>query len=282
MNRSRAPAHRPDATVLRTAATGVLSGRAAPLLLIPGTGLLLWDLLTRLSGVPGFILPAPADVLDALLERPAALLQHSAITSMEILGGLLAGCLLGVASAMLLMIFPPARRWALPLMVISQSLPVFALAPLLTLWFGYGMGSKVVMATLIIYFPVVAATFDGLRHCPPSLLDLARSMAASHWSILVQIRLPAALPAIASGIRVAASVAPIGAVVGEWVGSSHGLGFVMLQANARMQTDLMFAALFCLCLLSLALYFTVSRLLDRCLYWQSESSVHHHRHITGT
>ena len=158
-------------------------------------------------------------------------------------------------------------------MVISQSLPVFALAPLLTLWFGYGMSSKIAMAILIIYFPVVAATFDGLRHTNSAMLDLAHTLKASPANIMLQIRLPAALPSIASGIRVATSVAPIGAVVGEWVGSSKGLGYLMLHANGRMQTDLMFAALLCLCLIALLLYTGVNHLLERALYWQHDSSL---------
>lgn len=233
---------------------------------------LVWQALVLLTGVPAFIFPAPADVAGTLLDHRASLLHHTGITAIEIVAGLVAGSMLGVASAVLLSTFQRARRWALPVMVVSQALPVFALAPLLTLWFGYGMGSKIVMATLIIYFPVVAATFDGLRHTPVAMLDLARSMDASRWSILYHIRLPAALPSMASGVRVATSVAPIGAVIGEWVGSSQGLGYLMLNANGRMQTDLMFAALFCLCVLALALYAGVTRLLDLCIYWQADST----------
>ena len=161
--------------------------------------------------------------------------------------------------------FRPARQWLLPFLVISQAVPVFALAPLLVLWLGFGMASKIAMAVLIIYFPVTAAFFDGLRRTDPGWLDLARAMNGSRWSILRQIRIPAALPAFASGLRVATAVAPIGAVVGEWVGSSAGLGYLMLHANARMQVDLMFAALTILALFSLALYFTVDAALRRML-----------------
>lgn len=231
-----------------------------------------WQLLVMLSGVPAFMLPTPLAVLETMVSHPMTLLQHSAITAIEIIVGLLAGCVLGLLSAILLTLSQGARRWALPLMVVSQSLPVFALAPLLTLWFGYGMGSKIVMAILIIYFPVVAASFDGLRRTSDAMLDLARTLDAGPRAILLHIRLPAALPSIASGIRVATSVAPIGAVVGEWVGSSQGLGYLMLQANGRMQTDMMFAALACLCLLAILLYSLVNRLLDRCLYWQADST----------
>ncbi len=244
-----------------------------PAFLIGGSLIvLLWQLLVTVSGIPHFLLPAPFAILKTLFSQIQLLGLHTAITAFEIVSGLVIGCLLGVVSAVVLSTSRRLRRWLLPVMVISQSLPVFALAPLLTLWFGYGLGSKVVMAVLIIYFPVVAATFDGLRHTSAAMLDLAATMNASPTTILLQIRLPAALPSMASGIRVATSVAPIGAVVGEWVGSSQGLGYLMLQANGRMQTDLMFAALLCLCLLAYLLYSLVNRLLDRCLYWLPDSS----------
>ena len=167
--------------------------------------------------------------------------------------------------------FRPARRWLLPVLVISQAVPVFALAPLLVLWFGYGIASKVAMATLIIYFPVTAAFHDGLRRTEPGWLDLARTMDASRWSALRHVRIPAALPALSSGLRVATAVAPIGAVVGEWVGSSAGLGYLMLHANARMQIDVMFAALFTLAVLAVALYFTMDTLLRRAMPWLPDS-----------
>ena len=237
--------------------------------------LICWDLLVRVSGVPAFIFPAPLDVVTTFIDRFPLLLAHTLVTTVEIVAGLLIGSVLGVASAVMLVTFESSRRWALPLMVVSQSLPVFALAPLLTLWFGYGIASKIVMAVLIIYFPVVAASFDGLRHTPKAMIDLATTLDATRWSIMRHIRLPAALPSIASGIRVAASVAPIGAVVGEWVGSSRGLGYLMLSANGRMQTDLMFAALLCLCIVALLLYVVVNALLDRCLYWQSDTTSQH-------
>ena len=240
----------------------------------PVVGVLLgWQLLVVVTGVPKFIFPSPVAVVKTIVAQHQTLLSNAWITTLEIIAGLVIGTLLGVISAILLTAFKGSRRWALPLMVVSQSLPVFALAPLLTLWFGYGMSSKIVMAVLIIYFPVVAATFDGLRHTNQAMLELAQTMNASRWAIMRHIQLPAALPSMASGVRVATSVAPIGAVVGEWVGSSKGLGFLMLHANGRMQTDLMFAALLCLSIIAITLYFTVNKLLDRCLYWQPDSAI---------
>jgi putative hydroxymethylpyrimidine transport system permease protein len=163
------------------------------------------------------------------------------------------------------------QPWLLPLLVLGQTIPVFALAPLLVLWFGYGLASKVAMAILIIYFPVAAALFDGLRRTAPGWLDLARTMGASRLRTLLQVRLPAALPAFGSGLRVATAVAPIGAVVGEWVGSSAGLGYLMLHANARLQVELMFAALIVLMAMALVLYVTVDRLLIRLMPWAPQT-----------
>ena len=236
--------------------------------------LLAWHLVILVLAPPRYIFPGPWDVMVAFVENVSLLIENLAITSVEIIVGLFIGCVMGMLSALLLISFDGARRWLLPVLVVSQAIPVFALAPLLTLWFGYGMAPKIIMASLIIFFPVSAACHDGLRYAPTSRLDLARTMGASHWAILRHIRLPSALPAIASGVRVAAAVAPIGAVVGEWVGSSKGLGYVMLHANARMQTDLMFAALFLLCLASVALYFSVNRLLDNLLSWQADTTRH--------
>jgi putative hydroxymethylpyrimidine transport system permease protein len=231
-----------------------------------------WQALVWGTGVPRFILPDPARVAVALYERAGTIGFHALFTIGEILGGLALGIVLGAVTALTLSYFRPARRWLMPVLVFSQAIPVFALAPLLVLWMGYGMASKIAMATLIIYFPVTSAFFDGLRRTEPGWLDLARTMGGSRWSTLVRIRLPAALPAFASGLRVATAVAPIGAVVGEWVGASAGLGYLMLHANGRMQVDLMFAALLTLAVISVALYFAVDALLRRALPWQPDKN----------
>jgi putative hydroxymethylpyrimidine transport system permease protein len=227
-----------------------------------------WQIIVRLTGVPDYILPSPAGVAGAVIGNLKHLWPHALTTIGEILAGLILGALLGSASALLMVVFGPVRRWLLPVLVVSQAIPVFALAPLLILWLGYGAGSKVAMAILIIFFPVTATFYDGLRNTEPEWLELARLMGGTSLSILRHIRIPAAMPAFASGMRVAAAVAPIGAVVGEWVGASSGLGYYMLHSNARMQTDLMFAALVLLAIIALALYFSVDRLMSRLVFWQ--------------
>ena len=238
--------------------------------------LLVWELVVRLTAAPFYILPGPGRVAVAWLDSYELILSHAGVTVTEILLGLAIGVALGSAAAIVIGHFRGMRRWLLPILVASQAIPVFTLAPLLVLWIGYGMASKVAMATLIIFFPVTASFLDGLRRTEPGWLDLARTMTqgrpGGRWAELRHIRIPAALPALASGIRVATAVAPIGAVVGEWVGSGAGLGYMMLQANARMQVDVMFAALFLLALFAVALYAAVDAGLRWALPWQAEDA----------
>ena len=237
--------------------------------LITAIGLLAgWEGLVWATGVPVYILPPPSRVALALVERFDLLLGEAAWTAAEMVMGLALGLILGAALAVIFAASMGWRRWALPLVIVSQAIPVIAIAPLLVLWLGYGMASKVAMAALVIFFPVVSALYDGLRRTEPGWIDLARTMEASPRATLLQIRLPAALPAFASGARIAAAVAPIGAVIGEWVGASAGLGHLMTQSLARGQTPLAFAALAVLCLLGLALYHAVDRLARLLVPWQ--------------
>ena len=234
--------------------------------------LLVWWALTRFSTLPAFMLPAPADVAQALWQQRDLLFWNALTTLSEILLGLLFGTLFGGLAAVAIVASPLLQRWLMPVLVLSQAIPVFALAPLLVLWLGFGITSKVVMAVLVIFFPVTANFADGLRRTEPGWLDLARTMNASPWAMLRHVRLPAALPAFASGLRVATAVAPIGAIIGEWVGASSGLGFVMINANARIQTDLMFAALFILAVMTIVLYVLVDRGLRLLLHWSPNST----------
>ena len=229
--------------------------------------LLAWALLVRLGELPHYILPGPERVALRLWSDASLLAMHAGYTALEIVLGLILGTLCGGLAALALTASASARRWLLPLLLASQAIPVFAIAPLLVLWLGYGLASKVTMATLIIFFPVTSSFFDGLRGTERGWLDLARNLGASPWAMLWHIRVPAALPALASGLRMAAAVAPIGAIIGEWVGASAGLGYLMLHATARIQTDLTFAALFILALLAVGLWQLVDFILRRALPW---------------
>ena len=155
----------------------------------------------------------------------------------------------------------------MPILVFSQAVPVFALAPILTLWFGYGIGSKIIMAVLIIYFPVASNFLDGLRNTNQAWLDLAETMGAKPMQVLACLRLPAALPSLGAGLKLAAVYAPIGVIIGEWVGASKGVGYLMLLAGGRVKIDLMFASLFVLAAFTVLLHLAVSHFADRLTVW---------------
>ena len=233
--------------------------------------LLIWQIVVTLTSIEHYILPSPNRVLIALNQNYGILYKHSVITFSEIILGLILGVGLGFFSALLMGYYKLARDWLMPIVVISQAIPVFALAPILVLWIGYGLASKIAMATIIIYFPITAALLDGLIRTNKEQIYLAKIMGASSWSIIKNIKLPSAMPSFASGVRIGAAVAPIGAVVGEWVGSSGGLGFLMLHANAKMQIDLMFAALFILALIATLTYFSIDKLMKNLIYWSAQS-----------
>jgi putative hydroxymethylpyrimidine transport system permease protein len=229
--------------------------------------LLLWWAITQVSLVPPYMLPTPQSVDAALWEQRGYLFDNLLVTLAEIILGLVFGTLFGVAAALAMAAWLPVQRWLMPVLLLSQAVPFFALAPLLVLWFGFGMASKIVMTILVIFFPITAGLTDGLRQTEPGWLDLAATMNAPPRRMLWQLRLPAALPAFASGLRVATALAPIGAIIGEWVGASSGLGYVMINANARIETDVMFAALFLLCAVAVLLFTAVDRALRKLLYW---------------
>jgi putative hydroxymethylpyrimidine transport system permease protein len=237
--------------------------RVLRILGVTALGLILWQAIVSATGLPRFILPAPTLVFGTLWDSRALIAQHALVTGAEVLLGLLIGSALGFATALLLAASTLARTVLRPMLVFSQAVPVFALAPILTLWLGYGLWSKIAMALLIIYFPVTSAFFDALMRTPTGWLELAKVMGSTPLRMLWRIQVPAAMPGFASGLRLAAVYAPIGAIIGEWVGASQGLGYLMLLANGRAKIDLMFAALIALAVLTLALHAAVDRLCRR-------------------
>ncbi len=221
-----------------------------------------WEAIVVFAKLPHFILPSPFKVFETLWTMKSVIASHAVVTTTQVLLGLVIGTVLGAITAIQLASSPMARYLIQPVLVLTQALPVFALAPLFTLWLGFGMSSKVLVTVLIIYFPVASAFFDGLMQTPKGWLDLAKVMGATPRQVLFRVRVPAALPSFASGLRLAAVYAPLGAVIGEWVGASKGLGFLMLLANGRAKIDLMFAALLVLALMTLVLHYLVGKFCD--------------------
>lgn len=232
-------------------------------------GLAIWQAVVVLGDLPKFILPGPGLVAETLWNSRETITENAIVTLSEVLVGLVLGAILGGLSAIGLAASPMARALVRPMLVFSQAVPVFALAPILTLWLGYGLWSKVAMALIIIYFPVTSSFFDALMRTNPDWLGMARVMGANPWRIMWHIRIPAALPGFASGLRLAAVYAPIGAIIGEWVGASKGLGYLMLLANGRAKIDLMFAALIVLAILTLCLHAAVDMFCRRFLDGQT-------------
>lgn len=249
------------------------AGRSAPLrlsrrwLLLPVSltaGWLLWEVLARLSGFPPFILPLPGQVWARFLAVLASgqLAFHAAVTLGEVLAGL--GLGLGLASVLGYVIAksPGLERLLTPYIVASQAVPIVAIAPLLVIWFGSGLRSKVLICALIVFFPILINTVLGLRSVEPDLRDLLRSLRASAWQTFTKLELPAALPILLGGLKVGATLSVIGAVVGEFVGADRGLGFLINFAKGQYDTALVFVAVIALVAIALGLYGVVT-LLER-------------------
>lgn len=241
-------------------------------ILVTVTGLtVLWWGLSAFEVFPAFILPSPFAVAQTVWSQKKLLAEAGATTALETLLGLVGGIVSGGFLALLMLFSKRIRQWIYPLILISQAIPVYALAPLLVLWFGFGLASKIVMTILVIFFPITSSLYDGLSRTPSEFMALGKTMNATPWALIVHIRLPAALPAFASGVKVAAAIAPIGAVIGEWVGASSGLGFLMQTANTRFDTNLMFAALAVLCFFTLSLWGSVHWCTKKLIPWVSET-----------
>jgi putative hydroxymethylpyrimidine transport system permease protein len=229
----------------------------------------LWEGATRLMEIPVFILPPPSTIVVTAVIRAPLILPHAAITLIEIFLGILLALCTAVPLATLMFAKPVLEKALSPFLVTSQAVPVFALAPLLVVWLGYGIASKVFMAWIIIFFPITVSLLSGLKNCDPEYRVLFRLMGASFYDTFMLLYWPWALPQFFAGLRVGVSVATIGAVIGEWVGAQQGLGFLMIQSNARLQVDLVFAAILWLSAMGLGMWTLVGLLEKRVVKWKS-------------
>ena len=236
--------------------------------------ILIWHLVARYGGFPAFILPSPVLVwnrfLSALLDGRLA--YHIAVTLGEVLAGLTLGVFTATTLGYLLAKSETFEHLLAPYIVASQSIPIVAIAPLLVLWFGPGLFSKVLICALIVFFPVLINTIVGLRSVPEELNDLMRSLQASSWQTFQYLEVPSALPVFLGGLRIGATLAVIGAVVGEFVGADRGLGFLINIGRGQYDTALVFVAIFTLVGMALALYGLVVLIEARLLSWQQRPS----------
>jgi len=231
----------------------VESEAARPLILILAI-FVLWDIVIRLFRIPPYLIPAPLDVAKMLVAEWPRLLREGSYTAYATLGGFGMSILFGIPVAMLIAYSRLVESFVYPLLVFSQSIPKIAIAPLFVVWFGFGIIPKVISAFLLGFFPVVVATVMGFKSVETEMIDLARSMRASRWQMFVKFSLPQALPSIFSGLKVSATLAVVGAVVGEFVGSNSGIGYVLQIANGNFDLPLMFAALFVLSMMGVLLF----------------------------
>ncbi len=229
--------------------------------------ILFWQAMVSIFHLPNYIVPTPIEVFTTLVQSFSMIMAQASITLFETIAGLLLGALFGMLSAILLIMIRPLKLFLLPLILLSQALPTFAIAPLLVLWLGFGIGSKITMVVLMTFFPMTSALFDGFNKIPAHYLEMAKHMRGKKTQIMRYIYLPFALPYLASGLRVSVVIAPLGAIIGEWVGASQGLGYLLLNANARLETSLVFAALSVLVFMTLSLYYLVDRCLKRWVTW---------------
>ncbi len=228
-----------------------------------------WEIAVHWFDVKPFILPAPSQVFVTFVDNFSMLMWHGAVTFSEIVLGLLLGGLGGILLAVVVFYSPLLDKALYPLIIGSQMIPVFAIAPILIVWMGYGLWPKVTVAALISFFPLVVNVSDGLREPTDEAVDLFRSLGATRRQIFWKLRLPASLPTLFSGLKVSATLAVVGATIGEWVGSHQGLGYLMLQSNARLRMSLVFAAIVMLAILGLLLFGAIRIIERRVVHWRS-------------
>jgi putative hydroxymethylpyrimidine transport system permease protein len=227
-----------------------------------------WESAVRLFDLPRYILPAPSRIAGAFVSHFPSLLHHASVTLAEVVLGLLLGGLGGFSLAVAVFYSPILERALYPLIIASQMIPIFAIAPLLIVWMGYGVWPKATVAALIGFFPVVVNASDGLRAPNEESVELFRSLGATRWQIFRKLRFPASLPTLFAGLKVAVTLCVVGATIGEWVGAHQGLGYLMLQSNALLRVDLVFAAILMLSILGLLLFGGLRIIERRALYWR--------------
>jgi ABC-type nitrate/sulfonate/bicarbonate transport system permease component len=244
-----------------------------PLLILIGF-VVFWEVAVRIADTPRWMLPPPSAILESFRTEYRLLLQHTRVTLIEVMLGFGLALLAGLATGIAIDASRILKRSIYPLIIASQTIPMVALAPLMLIWFGYGLTPKILITALIGFFPIAVNTVDGLRSTDREVLALLRSMGASRWMRFRIARIPAALPLIFSGARVAITFCVIGAVFGELVGASEGLGYLMQRAASQFQTARVFAAIFILAMMGIVLFSLVTLLERLVLPWR--------RYVTDT
>ena len=224
--------------------------------------------LANLLGLEDFLVPSPSQIATTLWEDRSLLADNAWVTLQEVALGFALALAVGLALALALHLSQTLRRAVYPLLVASQTVPVIVVAPILVIWFGYGLGPKLGIIALICFFPITVNTLDGLRSVDPEAIKMMRTLDASRWQILRRVEAPSALPFAFSGAKIAVAVAVIGAVFGEWSGASQGLGYLLLLDNNLLETSRMFASVLILSLMAIALFALLSLAERRLVRWR--------------
>lgn len=219
--------------------------------------LVLWWFATEFRWVKPYLIPPPAKVWEALTADKDLLLKHTGVTLYETLIGFVLAVITGLIAAIAIVFSPTVEKTLYPVLLFAQVIPKIAIAPLFVVWMGFGLGPKILSAVLIAFFPVVISGVAGLRSVDPELLDLSAIMGAGPWKTFIKIRFPASLPHLFSGLKVAATLAVTGAVVGEFVGANQGLGYILLIANGNLNASLLFAGLIIMSLIGVLFFATI-------------------------
>jgi NitT/TauT family transport system permease protein len=232
---------------------------------------LLWEVLCYVLKVPSFLIPSPSQVAVRFYEKRDLYFTHTWVTLYETTAGFLLAVVFGIVSAAVIVVIPKLRDVVMPLLLIAQLVPKVAIAPLLLIWFGYGLMPKILVAFLVAFFPIVVNGASGLAAVQPELMDLGRSLQASRWQTFWKFRIPTALPDLFSGMKIAVTLAIIGAIIGEFVGGNRGLGYLIIVANQELDTALAFAAIFLLSVMGIVLYGLVEMLERILIPWHLPS-----------
>ena len=230
---------------------------------------LAWEVSVTLLHTPIYILPAPSRVLQTLDANTGTYAEATLITLGEALTGLFFGLLAGTLLASLLILQPGLEGGVMTLAILLKSTPMVAIAPLLTLWLGFGVAPKVIITALLTFFPVLVNMLSGLQHPDPALLDLFRAWQASRWEIFLHLRLPSAAPFLFAALKISAPLALIGAVVAEWTGASGGLGRIMWLAYSNLNLPFLFAAIFLLAAFGMILYWLLASIERKVIFWST-------------
>ena len=229
---------------------------------------LMWEAACRILNVAPYLVPAPSAIASRLVEKHQLFWTHSWFTLYETFAGFLIAVLVGVVAAAIIVVIPSVRDVLMPILLIAQLVPKVAIAPILLVWFGYGLAPKIIIAFLVAFFPIVVNMATGLVSVERELLDLGRSLEASRWQIFWKFRIPSALPDLFSGMKIAVTLAVIGAIIGEFVGGNRGLGYLIIIANQELDTPLAFAALLLISVGGILLYAAIEMLERFFIPWE--------------